>query len=223
MTCLHTNRILPTRNTLTTPQQQTGAVLIVSLILLLVMTLIGVSNMRSSSLQMKMAANNQVRSQAFTAAEFVLHAVEREIQSDFDQHDPDTHVQNCSGANCYNSACTGGLCFEGTPTWLDRPACKLADGSGSELNEYVWMRNSGAIWNSSTTYREMAVPNTKLTPKYIIEFMCYTHKDPDPSSGALCDVLTPNDCLPLYRITVLAEGENGNSKVMLQTTTKVNG
>ena len=51
------------------PTRQRGAVLIVSLILLVVMTLLGVSSMNSTSLEEKMAANSQVTTRAFQTAE----------------------------------------------------------------------------------------------------------------------------------------------------------
>lgn len=49
--------------------RQGGAVLIVSLILLVVMTLLGLSSMSTTSLQEKMAANSQEGTRAFQAAE----------------------------------------------------------------------------------------------------------------------------------------------------------
>lgn len=54
--------------------RQRGAVLIVSLILLVVLTLLGVTAMNSTSLDEKMAANNQQTTRAFQAAESGLSA-----------------------------------------------------------------------------------------------------------------------------------------------------
>jgi len=51
------------------PARQRGAVLIVSLILLVVMTLLGVTSMNSTSLEEKMAANSQETTRAFQIAE----------------------------------------------------------------------------------------------------------------------------------------------------------
>lgn len=51
------------------PGKQQGAVLIVSLIMLIVMTLLGLSTMNKAGMQEKMAANNQERVRAFQAAE----------------------------------------------------------------------------------------------------------------------------------------------------------
>ncbi len=57
--------------------KQNGAVLIVSLMLLLVMTLIGVTALQSTTLEEKMAGNTRDRALAFEAAEVALREGER--------------------------------------------------------------------------------------------------------------------------------------------------
>jgi len=54
------------------PREQRGAVLIVSLLLMFVLALIGVSSTQTASLELKMAANSQDRGAAFQAAEAAL-------------------------------------------------------------------------------------------------------------------------------------------------------
>lgn len=51
------------------PRRQTGAVLIVAMILLVILTLLGVTAMNTTSLEEKMATNNQEQVRAFQAAE----------------------------------------------------------------------------------------------------------------------------------------------------------
>lgn len=55
------------------PASQRGAALIMSLVLLLILTLLGVAAMRSSSLQQMMAGNTQEINRAFEAAESGLN------------------------------------------------------------------------------------------------------------------------------------------------------
>ena len=55
-------------------KSQSGAALVVSLLILLVMTVIGISSMRTTNLQEKMASNTREREQAFEAAESALEA-----------------------------------------------------------------------------------------------------------------------------------------------------
>lgn len=58
------------------PGHQTGAVLIVSLIMLLLLTVIGTASMQSTSLEEKMAGNMRNKSLAFQNAEAALRAAE---------------------------------------------------------------------------------------------------------------------------------------------------
>ncbi len=63
-------------------RRQQGAVLIVSLIILLVLTLIGVAGMNTSVLQERMAVNAQNSNRAFQAAESSVRALADELYAD---------------------------------------------------------------------------------------------------------------------------------------------
>ena len=67
---------MTSRYTLTHKPSQRGAILIVSLLLLLVMTLIGVTAVSTTTLQEKMAGNNRQRQLAFQAAGAALRDAE---------------------------------------------------------------------------------------------------------------------------------------------------
>ena len=54
------------------PNKQQGAVLVMALVMLTVLTLIGVSSMSSSTLELKVAANTQQHDVAFQAAQSVI-------------------------------------------------------------------------------------------------------------------------------------------------------
>jgi type IV pilus assembly protein PilX len=56
-------------NMITTLKRQSGVALVVSLLILLILTMIGVSGMQTTGMQEKMASNTKDRSQAFQAAE----------------------------------------------------------------------------------------------------------------------------------------------------------
>lgn len=70
--------------TSTTParfiRRQRGAVLVISLLLLLVLTLLGVGSMQTTSLQEKMAGNTRDRAVAMQAAEFAVRDAEAFIE-----------------------------------------------------------------------------------------------------------------------------------------------
>ncbi|WP_313556242.1 pilus assembly PilX family protein [Teredinibacter franksiae] len=59
---------------------QRGATLVIALIILLIMSLIGISNMQSSTMQERMAANNRQKTVALYAAESALTAAEEWVQ-----------------------------------------------------------------------------------------------------------------------------------------------
>lgn len=64
-------------------RQQAGSALIISLILLLVMTILGITAMQSTTLQERMAGNMKDRHAAFQAAEAALREAEAVIASDW--------------------------------------------------------------------------------------------------------------------------------------------
>jgi type IV pilus assembly protein PilX len=63
------NRMKRTRDGLAPKKKQNGATLIVGLILLLVLTVLGVSGMNTSRMEVRMAGNAQFRQDAFQLAE----------------------------------------------------------------------------------------------------------------------------------------------------------
>lgn len=204
---------MSTRNSHRFPKKQCGAVLIVSLVILLIMTMLGVSNMRSANMQMKMASNTQSRQQAFHAAELALSLVEIDVVNEghdlgmLQQADPLVDVGG------YGGACAYGRCFAGTFALGDSlPDCQVSSGGA----EPFWLRT--ALWDGATLHRTIEVPSSELpNVKYIVEFMCYI----DKSNEADCSIGNEADCAAYFRITSLATSEDGLSRVMLQSTIKV--
>lgn len=99
---------------------QSGAVLIVSLIMLLLLTLIGVTAMQTTTLEEKMAGNLRDKSLAFQAAESALRAAELSLSS------PPT----------FTVAGTGGF-------YSSNPTISLADSAISA--DSFWTNNPVAI------------------------------------------------------------------------------
>ena len=63
--------------------QQRGAVLLVALIMLLLLTVLGAAAMRDTNLQERMAGNMRDQSLAFQAAEAALRFAEQEVKTDY--------------------------------------------------------------------------------------------------------------------------------------------
>ncbi|BCX81037.1 type IV pilus assembly protein PilX [Methylomarinovum caldicuralii] len=81
---------------------QTGAALIVGLVMLLVMTVLGVAAMQTNLLEEKMAGNYRDQNLAFQAAEAALRDAEADITP--------TSGRIISGLTGFAADCTNGLC-----------------------------------------------------------------------------------------------------------------
>ena len=154
------------------PKQQLGAVLVVSLVLLLVMTVLGASNMRSSSLELKMAVNTMARQQAFLAAETALEIAENNLAT---AGYSVALVSDCASGSaiCYDDLCTGGRCFFGSfPSGTDKASCLVYNSS--TLGLPAWINPALDVWEDNTRHQS-AVLNAAIeaTADYIVEFQCF--------------------------------------------------
>lgn len=209
-------------------KSQRGVVLVVCLVLLAVVTLLGLTTMRSSGLGMKMVSGMSDRSLAFETAEQTLRAAEiwldeTSLTGIASYHD------SCAGSNCFNDSCDNGLCVfynPGDPFTSAQEGYECNDKLQPVANSPWRWSGSDAdpepnLWLYNDKHKTVAAthPDVSVDPKYIIEFLCYGDK---PSSGQVCDGATgPADvydrCAPQFRITALATGLNNNTKVMLQS------
>jgi type IV pilus assembly protein PilX len=121
---------------------QSGAVLIISLIVLLLLTLIGASSIQTTSLEEKMAGNLRDRNLAFQAAESALNAAEASL-------DPPNALP------AFTDAGSGGFYTE-TST-IPTAAAILADS--------FWTSNP----NATSTVTTLTLGNGITTPVYIIQ------------------------------------------------------
>ncbi len=114
--------------------RQQGAVLAVSLIILLVMSVIGLSAMRSTILEEKMAGNYRNNNIAFQAAEAALSDAINDIRCDTSTVEC-TRTSNISGLNNFDASCTDGLCGGWTPAvWTDTSKTGAAIAYGSKTS-----------------------------------------------------------------------------------------
>lgn len=183
--------------------QQKGAVLLVSMVMLLVLTLLGVAAVDSSGMQLKMANNHKDRLIAMQAAEAGLRAAESYIEnvgfSDADLSD-------------FDSSCTDGLCFVGTGDPTSVTGCLRS----SLIQPVLGMDETLAVFDDGTADRsvEVDVGAMDARVKYIIEFKCY-------SRGSPSDINLTDNPYQKYEITAYAETGNGRGRVMLQSEYRV--
>ena len=173
------------------PFRQRGVVLIIALIILLALTLIGVSGMSTTSMQARMSANTRDRQIAFQAAEAALREGERYVQN------------NPMDASMFDSNCTNGMC----------------DCSSAALGCVEYWTDSGlSVWTTAARHKTYTVNNGQLAaqPEYIIEYMGYVVPD---GVSTINSNTGPGDP-QMFRITALGTGQSPNAKVMLQSTYK---
>jgi type IV pilus assembly protein PilX len=173
--------------------RQSGAALITGLIFLVVLTMIGITSARMSTLEERMSGNLRDRSIAMQAAELALRDAERDIRNDvpasargitsiFPVGTPD-----CAGTAAAddNGVCNNGFAGYATPLWTSNPEY-WDDGA---YNSVGYGDYTGAA----------AIPGV-VQPRYILErFM----KD---FGGKVY----------YYRITARGQGVSGNAVVWLQ-------
>jgi type IV pilus assembly protein PilX len=179
-------------------RHQRGIVLAVGLIFLLVLTVIGLTAIRTTALDETMAGNARDRNLAFQAAEAALRDAERDVANSVASHSRDisglTGFSTDCGASTTANTADDGLCYNG-PT-----------GFAAE----VWTTNSMTAPPSVPYGRftgATALANVSAQPRYLIEGLI---RHPSGESGPKF----------LYRITVQATGANPNTVVRLQSVFK---
>ena len=119
--------------------------MIVALVILAVVTVLGIASMRSSNLELKMAASERDRSVAFQIAESGLMAVEKYLASPAGRFGIENFLSSCKGDRCFTSSCTNGLCFSGDiDNAKSKRDCQLANADGNVLEKW---RDAG-MWDA---------------------------------------------------------------------------
>lgn len=220
-------------------QSQSGAVLIISLIMLLALTIIGLTSSSVTSLEEKMAANAKDINLAFQAAEATLRYVETTQlinKPNFQRDQPDnlqgtngiyTNLKSCKDAAAETAKSTGSTTEytntrDATPAGY-RPFYEKIDayfGGWSNISDTKKVR----IYDIGTgTNKKLA--NVARNPAYIIEEVNCT---PPPTAGAnnasleAASSQTPDSTGEIIsiRITARGWGSNPNSVVTLQSIVK---
>lgn len=181
---------------MTMSYHQNGAVLIISLILLLLLTLIGASSIQTTSLEEKMTGNIRDENLAFQAAETALRAGEARATT--------LDITSFSVAN--NG--TGGT---GLYTTI---------GTGAQASGY-WQT---VDWTNNTavaTYTGGSLNYIHSAPQYIIEELTPTPSTSGTTtntSGSLeAGMAAGSQTITWYRITARGTGASDNAVVILQS------
>ncbi len=182
---------------ITTKQKQRGAALLVALVMLLLITMIGVSSMQTTTLEEKMAANYRDYDIALQMAEMAMAEAEQYIED------------SVSVVGHFTSDCNNGLCSardydDDYDRWND-PAFCSGDIFSSGCSKSVEV--DGITANAAVA----------ANPRYIIENLTSLATEDDElnqDNDSYGDVAS----ITVFRITAYGTGGSPNTHVMLQAT-----
>lgn len=124
--------------------KQGGAVLLIAMVILVLVSLLGLTAMKTARLQEKMSGGSADKSLAFQAAELALRDAELHI------------TVGLSSASAFTAECTDGLC--------------IAPVDGSQASDDIdWEEDDVLSYGDGTGASDMSGVATQ--PKYIIEIL----------------------------------------------------
>ena len=182
--------------------RQKGAVLVVSLLILLVMTVLGVAAMGTSTLQERMANNNRQQQVAFQAAEAALRAAESYLANT-------VNSVTALTVNFNSAAPLTGLYAERAPR--TGMATNPVPAGFDIYNDNDWLA-------AGNTVEVATVTSVTRRPRYIIEYVGRVGPPPNDYSGKKPDTRQYG-----FRITAIGWGEGAapTSRYLLQSSYRI--
>jgi len=173
-------------------QKQSGAVLVLSLLMLFVLTLVGVSSLNTTTLEEKMSGNSRNQQLAFHAAEMSIRQAENFILAQPATFDPITDFNLVTAA-----------------AGLYPPTLGPSNTDASDKN--WWAPASG---NGIVTYAG-AIQDITNPPQYTIEYQGESiEKVTDPELGTVKAAPTG---VSIFLITARGTGLTANAAVVIQS------
>jgi type IV pilus assembly protein PilX len=186
--------------TIKQPILQQGAALITSLVILLILTVLGISAMGTTSMEELMTGNLRDQIISFQAAESGLSDGEREVDT-----------WPVSGAPLANLTGSNGVYLKDALLQPNTPYLDYAEGAFDDA----------LIWGNATMYGLVtgAIPldplNLAAQPVYIIEEVQLIPQEADADSTRHPK---PGSSIGYYKITAKGRGLSNNAVTLLQTT-----
>lgn len=170
--------------------RQTGVALILSLVILLILTILGLSEVESTSLQQRMSLNARDNDLAFQAAESAIREGETFLSTN-----------------------TSLLIFQNTNT---NGRYDVPDNGPVDLSTFDWK----VAGNDSRGYETVStnIAGVAAQPEYIIEWVKTVVSQQDTLNLANIGQGTGSGRTQVFRITAYGTGGTSSAHVMLQTT-----
>lgn len=190
--------------------KQHGVVLFVGLIVLLVMTLITFSAVRTTLLEERMSGSTTDNNVAFQAAEAALRAGEQRVQAP-------TLPEFNNTAGLYTAIeFDTPACNARWKQWQSAPGsapCNASTCSSGDIEKCNWDSNTRTI--AYTGMSNAPPPLNQATARYYIDEF---PRVPGPGESLAAD--TPVDEIGFYRVVARGVGIVGTSTVIVQSTFK---
>lgn len=176
-----------------------GAVLAISLIMLLLVTVLGLSTIGTTTMQEKMAANTRDKDLAFQAAELALKVAEKALEEEGLTAADFT-------ANCSNGLCSPHNVSANFMRWEDPDIC----GSGED----IWSCDKSRAVGGADA---VDANNHSQPPRYFIEKLDDLDTADHLNIGNIGDAIHSEE-VTVYRITAIGYGGSATSQAVLQST-----
>jgi len=179
------------------PRKQHGAVFVTAMVLLIILTLLGITAMKMANLEELMSGNMRDRNLALQAAEMGLRYAEQHIRD----NDSATNTPNSiDGITGFDATCTGGYCYYGQNQSPPLIASDITYCTPDCPLTYI----PGTVFTvDAINYTAPALPAGVPAPTYLIEGM----KKTPPGSSSFSYY---------YRVTVRAQGARPGTVVWLE-------
>lgn len=191
--------MFPHRIIMTSPKAQKGNVLIISLILLAVLTLIGLSAMRSTLLEQRIAINQQDQHIAMEAAQSGLAVASKRI-TDISPNRP-----KLNDGGYYMTIGTGHPVPIGSD-WSNANTYYSIPGQGED----------DGFWDTDLSASNDEGLNNTIVPRYRIEDFSAPKSDLDLGTGETVESRKVRSTT-FYRLTGRGEGIDNRSQAIVET------
>ena len=198
-------------------KNQNGSVLIVSLVILLLLMILGLTAMQSTTLEEKMSGNISERNTAFQAAEAALRDAETEINAPTrfiskypgPTTDPND-LRRVIGETGFSTACINGLCLNSNTATRQALLTSTAVDAGGNPFYTTYSSVTGPTTAATTTLGlGSPIPLVSTQPRYVIDFSCRL-------------VNGTSNCQYTYTITAIGFGARFSSQAVLESIYRAN-
>lgn len=184
---------------------QGGATLVIALVILVIMSIIGISNMQTSTMQERMAANNRQKSLAKYSAESALKVAEKWLNTNV------TSINHLAQFNGNSGLYSAVLLSQGVAKYP----------SATDIADVM----KASDWGAKTAFTGTAIVDANLVsrqPQYIIEYIGRDYRGTAGKVIRTDDLSGMSDnshSKPLFfRITAIGWGKDQNIYSVLEST-----